>query len=45
MEIEYKNAERDEEANKYLGAPFIHVERPVQRLVVICPADDIFTWK
>ena len=45
VEIEYKNAKPDEEAKKYLGTPFIHVQRPVQRLVVICPADDIFTWK
>ena len=45
VEIEYKNAIPDEEANKYSGTPFICVERPVQRLAAICPADDIFTWK
>ena len=43
VEIEYKNAKPDEEANKYSGT--LSVGRPVHRLIVICPADDIFTWK
>ena len=40
VEIRYKNEKIGEANNEYLGTKYTRIERPVQRLVVIVPADE-----
>jgi hypothetical protein len=40
VEIQYKNEKIGEANNEYFGTKYTRIERPVQRLVVIIPADE-----
>ena len=41
VEIQYKNEKVGEASNQYSGTQYTRIERPVQRLVVIIPVDEL----
>ena len=40
VSLQYKNIPESEDATKYSAHKFVTVQRPVQRVIVICPAED-----
>ena len=40
VEVQYKNPKPGEPVNQYHGQGYVTVQRPVQRLVVLIPADE-----
>ena len=41
VEVQYKNPKQGEPVTKYQGRGYVTIERPVHRLVLLIPKDDI----
>ena len=41
VELQYKNPKKGESVTKYRGRGYVTIERPVHRLVLLIPKDDI----
>ena len=41
VEVQYKNPKQGEPVTKYQGRGYVTIERPVHRLVLLTPKDDI----
>ena len=40
VELQYKNEKPGEPVKKYAGSPYLKIQRPIQRIVVIVPIDE-----
>ena len=44
VEVQYKNPKQGDPVTKYQGRGYVTIERPVHRLVLLIPKDDIWDF-